>query len=183
LKSSLSLIVIAVIAGMAIINFYPGTIGSKKEKNYGSGDFTLDLSGWKNFEQQYNVWVQQQSDRHDLRQLKIVCNKWFPASHLEYYIARPMHTQVIGVGHLHDLHNFAWLNKTRADLKGGDNALCIVPSNYTSDVVATYNKTFSTVTKLQTFTALRNNKPTRFFTVFLLRDYKAADEVHTLTIR
>jgi hypothetical protein len=183
LKSSLSLIVIIAIAGMAIINFYPGTIGSKKEKNYGSGDFTLDLSGWKNFKQQYNAWMQQQSDSIDYYQLKIVCNKWFPAAHIEYYIARPMHTQVIGVGNLHDLHNFAWLNKTGRDLKEGDNALCIVPSNYTSDVATTYNNTFSTITKLQTFTALRNNKPTRFFTVYLLKDYKATDEVHTMTIR
>ena len=183
LKSSLSLIVIIVIAGMAIINFYPGTIGSKKENNYGSGDFTLDLSGWKNFEQQYNAWIQQHNDSTDYRQLKIVCNKWFPAAHLEYYIARSMHTQVIGVGNLHDLHNFAWLNKTATDLKEGDDALCIVPSNYASDMAATYDQTFSTATKLQTFTILRNSKPTRFFTVFLLKNYKAADEVHTITIQ
>ena len=183
LKSSLLFVVVVVIAGLAIINFYPGTIGSKKEKNYGSGDFTLDLSGWKSFEQRYNIWIQQQSDSIDYRQLKLVCNKWFPAAHLEYYIARPMHTGVTGVGDLHDLHNFAWLNKAGSDLKKGDNALCIVPSNYASDVATTYGDTFSTVTKLQTFMASRNNKPTRFFTVFLLKNYKATDEVHTITIQ
>ncbi len=183
LKSSLWLILIAVVAGITIIQFYPGTIGSKNEAKYGSGDFTLDLSGWRSFEKQYSSWLQEQRDSNDYAHLKIVCNKWFPAAHIEYYIARPVHTQVVGVGNLDDVHNFAWLNKARADLKDGENAICIVPSNYSTDMETSYNNLFSSVTKLHTFTAQRNGKITRFFDVYLLKNYHATDEAHTTTIK
>ena len=74
------------------------------------GDFTLDMSGWKNFSSEYQQWMHQQADSSGIKDLKIVCNKWFPAAHIEYYVAYPMHTKVIGVGKLNDLHHFAWLN-------------------------------------------------------------------------
>ena len=112
-----------------------------------------------------------------------MCNKWFPAAHIEYYIARPAHTQVVGVGNLDDVHNFAWLNKARADLRKGENAICIVPSNYSTDMETSYNNLFSSITKLHTFTAQRNGKVTRYFTVYLLKNYHASDEAHTVTIR
>ena len=181
IKSSAWLIVVAVIAGMATICFYPGTIGSKKENDYGSGDFTLDLSGWKDFEHQYNNWLQNDGSKY--KHLAMVCNKWFPASHIEYYIAQPTHTKVIGVGSLDDLHNFAWLNKVRTDLKTGEDALCIVPSNYATDVAATYNNTFSFITKLQTFAAVRSGKTTRYFTVYLLHYYTPTDEAHRIILQ
>ncbi len=183
LKTCIALIGITIISGLALINFYPGTIGSKEEAKYGSGDFTLDMYGWKDFQQQYNTWLQQQDESAYYKKLKIVCDKWFPAAHIEYYVARPMHTTVIGVGNLHDLHNFAWLNKAGNDLKKGDDALCIVPSNYSTDVDDVYQHEFSSITKLHRFTALRSGKPTRFFTLYLLKNYQATDEVHTLSIQ
>jgi hypothetical protein len=183
LKSCIGFIAITIIGGIAIINFYPGTIGSKKEANYGNGDFTLDMYGWKSLQQQYDTWLQQQNESVYYKTLKIVCNKWFPAAHIEYYVARPMHTSVIGVGKLNDLHNFAWLNKTGNDLKKGDDALCIVPSNYSTNVEDVYQHEFSSITKLNRFTVLRGGKPTRFFTLYLLKNYQAMDEVHTLSIQ
>lgn len=183
LKSSIAFIAILIIGGLALINFYPGTIGSKEEANYGSGDFTLDMYGWKDFQQQYNTWMQQQSESAYYKNLKLVSDNWFPASHIEYYIAGPMHTTVIGVGTLDDLHNFAWLNKTRNDLKKGDDALCIVPSNYSTNAEEVYQHTFSSITKLHRFTVLRSGKITRFFTIYLLKNYQATDQVHILSFQ
>ena len=182
LKSALLLIATTVFAGMAVIHFYPGTFGSTKIENYGSGDFTLDLSGWKDFAQSYKQWMYEQSNNNEYRRLPIVCNKWFPAAHIDYYIARTNHTQMVGVGNLQDLHNFVWLNKARTDLKPGEDALCIVPSNYTVDVTNVYGNTFSSVIRLHTFVAKRSGKTTRFFTLFLLKNYKPVDEAHTVTV-
>ena len=183
LKSSIFFLIIMIIGGLALINFYPGTIGSKDEAKYGSGDFTLDLYGWKDFQYQYNTWLQQQNESNYYKNLKLVCNKWFPASHTEYYVARPIHSSVIGVGNLDDLHNFAWLNKTGTDLEKGDDALCIVPSNYSTNVEEAYQHEFSSITKLHRFTSFRSGKPARFFTLYLLKNYQATDEVHTLLIQ
>ncbi len=183
LKSSVWLIVIVVIAGVGLVLYYPGTIGSKKMKDYGSGDFTLDMSGWKSLEKDYSNWLQQQSNSNELNHLQFVCNKWFPAAHIEYYLAEPMHTSVIGVGALTDLHNFAWLNKTRNDLKKGDDALCIVPSNYNEDIAAVYANNFSFIQPIHVFTEQRSEKTTRLFTLFLLKNYNESDEVHNIPIR
>ena len=182
IKSSVWLILIVLIGGMSVIHFYPGTIGSKDESKWGSGDFTLDLSGWKSFEKDYNFWLQQ-SENDKYKHLKIVCNKWFPAAHIEYYIARLQHTVVVGVGTLDDLHNFAWLNKARIDLQPGENALCIVPSNYTTDVATTYQNQFSSITPLHHFVEERSGKQTRFFTVYFLQHYNPTDEVHRIAIK
>jgi len=183
LKSSVWLILVVVAGGIAVIELYPGTLGSKHQEKYGSGDFTLDLSGWRDFEKQYSLWLQQQHDSTDYSHLKIACDKWFPAAHIEYYVARPTETQVIGVGNLDDVHNFAWLNKARADLHIGENALCIVPSNYTTDVDTSYGNLFSSITKLHTFSTLRNGKVTRYFNVYLLKNYHGTDEAHTIIIK
>ena len=182
LKSSVILIVAVIAAGLSILFFYPGTFGSKKINNYGSGDFTLDMSGWKNFQSEYISWIKQQPDSSGIKQLKIVCNKWFPAAHIEYYIAHPTHTEVVGVGALNDLHNFAWLNHTGRDLKKGEDALCIVPSNYTIDMQIVYGNYFASIKPIHVFTEERGGKTSRFFTLFLLKNYKATDAVHTINI-
>lgn len=178
LKSSVWLILIIVVIGVAAICFYPGTIGNKKENDYGSGDFTLDLSGWKQFAQQYNHWLQNDGSKYN--RLKIVCNKWFPAAHILYYVAQPAHNNLVGVGSLDDLHNFAWLNKAKTDLQPGEDALCIVPSNYAIDVTASYKNFFSAINKVRTFTTERGGKTTRFFTVYFLQHYNPIDEVHRI---
>ncbi|HEX5154758.1 MAG TPA: glycosyltransferase family 39 protein [Parafilimonas sp.] len=183
LKTSIAVIFLAIIAGLGIINFYPGTIGNKDETKYGSGDFTLDLYGWNDFEHQYNTWLQQQSNAGYYKHLKFVCNKWFPAAHIEYYVARPIHTNVVGVGNLEDLHNFAWLNKTVNDLNKGEDALCIIPGNYSTNIEDAYQHQFPSITKLHRFTVLRNGKTARIFTLYLLKNYQPTDEVHTLLIQ
>lgn len=182
LKGSIWLIVIVIAGGIAVIQWYPGTLGKKHLDDYGSGDFTLDLSGWRSFEKEYSNWLQQ-PENSGYSHLKIVCDKWFPAAHLERYVARPTNTLVVGVGNLLDLHNFVWLNKARGDLQTGENALCIVPSNYATDVQASYGNVFSSITKLQRFETKRSGKTTRYFDVYLLKNYHPVDEAHTVTVQ
>jgi hypothetical protein len=180
LKGSVALILVIILGGLFVINYYPGTISTNKRK--GAGDFTLDLSGWKSFEAAYETWLLQNSNREYYSHLKIACNKWFPASHLAYYVARPMHTTVIGVGYLNDLHNYPWLNRAGEDLHKGEDALIIIPSNYYTEAVQSYGPYFDSIKRIQTFTAKRNDKTTRYFEVFLATGFRANDEAHTLII-
>ena len=181
IRATTILILVAVVGGISVIKFYHGTLSVNK-KNIGAGDFTLDLSGWESFELAYKKWLLQQKENSDYSKLKIVCNKWFPASHIEYYVARPLHTTLVGIGNLNDLHNFAWLNHARIDLKKGEDALVIIPGNYSVDVLKAYGNYFTTTRKLQTFIAKRNGKPTRYFTVYIVKNYQHIDEVHNITV-
>ncbi len=183
LKSSSVLIIFLIAAGIGIINFYPGTIGSKDERNYGESDFSLDMNGWGTFGAQFNQWKNLEQIQQQLQpDLKIVCNKWFPASHINYYVARPSNTYVVGVGSVNDLHQFVWLNHYQPALKKGENALCIVPSNYPEDPSVTYRNSFASDTLLHTFKEYRGNKLSRYFDVYLLKGYESGDEAETFKI-
>ncbi len=143
------------------------------------------MSGWRNFGSEYVSWMRQQNDSSGIKQLKIksLVNKWFPCStYAEYYVAHPTHTKVVGVGALNDLHNFAWLNHTGRDLKKGEDALCIVPSNYNIDIQTVYGNYFASIKPIHVFMVKRNGKTSRFFTLFLLKNYKATDGAHTANI-
>lgn len=169
--------------GLAFINYYPGTIGSEKNENYGELDFTLDLRGWRSFSQRFLAWEKQAVWQKKLDpKIKIVCDKWFPAAHLDYYIARHLGTFVTGVGKVDDLHHYVWLNNYRPPLEPGDNALCIVPSNDPDNPYKTYSQTFQGVKFLQTFDQFRNGYLVRYFRIYLLTGYKGGDEASRFKI-
>jgi hypothetical protein len=176
LKFSAALVLFIILAGTLLINFYPGTLGSKNKDTYGEYDFTLDMYGWKKFGREFGQWLQQQENRHIISpHIKIVANKWFPAAHIEYYVANPAHSYVVGKGNLNELHHFVWLNNYRPSLQLNENALCIVPSNVNSDPVAFYNTSFNRVTLLNTFTEYRGNAVCRYFKVYLLEGFNGRE--------
>lgn len=175
LKTAIMLIIVVVVGGMGFIRLLPGTIGSKETESYGETDFTLDLYGWRQFGTEFTGWYRQQEQAGVLQPgIKIVCNKWFPAAHEEYYIARKTNNPVIGLGEINDLHHYIWLNRWRPPLQKEENALCIVPSNYPDNPEATYAKWFEKATLLHTFVQSRGGKTCRFFKVYLLKGYKGA---------
>jgi hypothetical protein len=49
----------------------------------------------------------------------IVSPRWFPAAHLDYYVAQPSNTYVLGWGSLERIHKYAWINRDRGGYKKG----------------------------------------------------------------
>jgi hypothetical protein len=100
----------------------------------------------------------------------------------EVYTAHSPHTEVVGVGTLNKLHNFAWLNRAKADLKKDKDALCIVPSNHSIDIQTVYGNCFTSIKPIHVFTEKKSGKPSRFFTLYLIKNYKVTNAVHTTSI-
>lgn len=172
------------VGAVLIINFYPGTIGSTSEAKYGDEDFTLDMYGWQTFGTEFMAWQQNAVKSGQIPAgLPIVCNKWFPAAHIDYYVARNNNTTVTGVGFLTDLHQYAWLNHMRGGLITGHDALCIVPSNYPVNMRDTYGAYFNNIVLLKKFVCKRSKITARYFNVYLLKGYKCNDEVHFLIVK
>ncbi len=177
LTAALIFIAVLVTAGVAAINFYPGTIGSKQAANLGDGDFTLDMYGWEQFGKDFTAWQNEAIGKKELPLgLPIVCNKWFPAAHIQYYAARASNNAVIGVGNMNDLHQYVWLNHYQQPLTLGQDALCIIPSNNAADPQLAYGVYFNSVQPLHQFTSFRSGKAVRYFNVYLLKGYKGNDE-------
>lgn len=164
---------------LAVIQFYPGTFGSHRKNEFGDNDFTLDLNGWSSFSEEFRAWLVAEEKKGAIPAgLPFVSNKWFPAAHIEYYVARPLNRPMVGIGWVRDVHQYAWLNLSRPPLKAGDAALCIVPSNYQMVLHETYYHQFESIELRKVFYQYRSGRMSRYFTVYLMKGYKADDEVH-----
>jgi 4-amino-4-deoxy-L-arabinose transferase-like glycosyltransferase len=173
IKWAASLFLIIAAGGILIINYYPGTLGSKNNVQYGSGDFTLDMYGWKeagnNFKKIYDTDVQ---DGRMKKDAFIISDKWFPLAHIEFYIAYLTHQTVLGIGEIDDIHEYKWLDKTRPQLYPGADAYCIVPSNYYLNVEAHYGKLFNEIQKPVIIKEYRSGKLARLFYIYRLIGYR-----------
>ena len=184
IRYALALVVVSATIGILFINFYPGTLGSKKVNETGSGDFTLDLYGWQQAADEFGKWMKQVRPPNSLpANNTIVCNKWFPAAHIDYYIARKYNMQVIGTGTVNDLHQYVFLNHHKNDLKKGDSAICIIPSNYSVNLSSTYLNYFNSAQLIHIILSKRMHTIVRYFKVYLLSGYRGNDEAHIILVR
>lgn len=132
-SAALGLLVIAVIAGSLLINRYPGTLGSKDPLRLGDGDFTLDMFGWENmglaFDSIYRT-------RHKADTSKttavLLCDKWFPAAHLQHYVLTGLPVRLRVCGTVEDIHQYHWVNQEYPLPADSVETYRIIPSNYFS---------------------------------------------------
>ena len=168
----LSLTLIVCIAGVFVINFYPGTLGSKENKNKGFGDFTLDMSGWKNAKEKISDILEKDVKNNLMKaDAPFIENKWFPAAHIEHYIANPLKRRVLAIGSINDIHQYYFLNKTRKGLGFGDNAYCLVPSNYLFDANQAFGHLFTNFDTAAIISSIRNNNIARKFYLLRFKGY------------
>jgi len=102
----------------------------------------------------------------------LITHKWFPAGHILFYTARPLHKRVITIGSLEDMHKFAWLNKTQEGLKMGDDAYCIVPSNIPTNANQMYGAYFETISIPDTIAIISKKVHLRNFYVYKMKNCK-----------
>jgi hypothetical protein len=170
-----SLLVLIIVVGLIGINFYPGTLGSKDQHRYGDGDFTLDMYGWKNFGKTFDSIYRSTHQTAHANKTMIICNKWFPAAHIEMYVANPLKIPVIGYGSIEDIHQYHWLNKQRnLPINDSIDLYYIVPSNYFSEInTSELLKNFSP-TKIDTVLQYRSNVLARKFYIYYYNKRKFA---------
>lgn len=173
LKISVALVLFTIIGGFIVIGYYPGALNPKKKIiNMGKGDVTLDMYGWKNAATTIGMVLKKDisTGRMDKNSV-IVCNHWYPAAHIDYYIGQTIGRPVIGLGDMYDLHHFEWLNAYQLKNKNITDAWCIVPSNYSCDVKAVYGQRFSSVDTLGIVPSYRSGAVCRYFTIYRLRHF------------
>jgi 4-amino-4-deoxy-L-arabinose transferase-like glycosyltransferase len=171
--SSCIFILAITIFGILLINYFPGTIGDKKEKSFGKGDVTLDMYHWNFFKNEFEKIYKKDIQSGKTTTTFIINNKWFPGAHIDNYIAQPLHLDFIAVGKLEDIHTYEWLNKYRQKLKYGDDAYFITVSNNFSDPQEQYKMMFEKINTPVIIRQFRNKKQVRNMLVYLLEGYKA----------
>ncbi len=173
IRWALGLLLFTIITGLLLIHFYPGTMGSKKKTQLGSGDFTLDLYGWKRTGSIFDTLYQTELNKGIMpKGTPVVCYKWFPAAHEDYYFCRPIGIQMIGLGTPFDLHEYVWMNQWRKNKVNMNSAYCIVPSNEYYDAKIKYADYYEKIDSVTAINNARNGKMARYFYVYRLQGWK-----------
>jgi len=169
-KASVAIISTVILSGILVINHYPGTLGDRSTEKMGSGDFTLDMYGWKALRPEF-----EKIRNEDIRtgqmsaNAPLLINNWFPGGHLYHYIAYPLGMRLLGVGPVNALHKFWWLNSINGTLDTGGDAYFIAPSNYFTDPTELHDLSFGIVKNPVRIAQKRNGRVARYWYIYRLK--------------
>lgn len=164
--------IVVVISGILMINFLPGTFGKKDRLLTGDGDFTLDMYGWRKCRKEFEKIVRADLQNGTMKKEAVIISyKWFPAAHTDYYIAMPLKKDLLAIGNINDIHQYKWINSERKKLRPGDDAYCIVPSNYYINAKELFSQYFTTVLSPEIMEQDRNGNPCRLFYIWRMKSF------------
>jgi hypothetical protein len=172
LYSANALLAAVLIAGYLLINYLPVQLGSKDQRTMGADDFTLDLYGWENFATSFRGLVATDMENKTMGTAPVfISDKWFPAAHIDYYVAYPLNMKLYAFGPLFDIHHFAWLDQLNGTIKPGTDAYYISPSNYYSDPTKYFSRNFTSIDSPVIIPQFRDGKEVRCFYVYRMKGY------------
>lgn len=152
-----------------LVKFYPGTYGSHKEENFGYGDITLDMYGWRKASLQFDSLFNDDLSKNRMpANAAMITTKWWGA-HVEYYFARPSSLKMIGLGNPLKLNEYLWTNKWRKEEVDLNNAYSVIPADDKYGLPSDY---YTTNQLALTITVNRIGKPAHKFLVYRLRELK-----------
>lgn len=181
-KVAIIFMILIVIAGFFQINhglfripIAADVVIQTKAKN----DPTADLYGWRQaaekFDAKYGTLFQ---NADSAAKIHFVHYEWFPAAHIDYYIARQYNKQVQVIGSLDYIHKYHWINKKYFALKQGDNAFYLTNSRYfkePADVLATNFQTFQCIDTIEIH---RDAEVVNYLFVYLCKDFQQQSVVY-----
>jgi len=163
IKYSLGLLVAAVLILLILVKAYPGSLGNGRMPALGKNDITLDMCGWRSFAQDF-------TKQFGGKPTVVLTDYWFPAGHLNFYLPEPF--QVMAVGPLQNIHQFAWINDIQRSLQPGDDAFYISVSNFYSPPGPVITNAFTSIEPVIKIPQRRSGKIVRYFYIYPLRDYR-----------
>lgn len=174
LNFQLSFTLIIIILVVLLIRYYPGNLFSVSIKEQlGKGDVTLDMIGWKDLKNQFEALRAEDIGKGEMSmEDALLVDKWYPAGHLYFYLARPMEMRMIAEGKLTDIHKYAWINLTVNPIKKGENAYFIVPSNNFISVENLYSNLFTEIKLRKVLNQERSHTVIRQWYIYQLKSAK-----------
>ncbi|WP_082304969.1 glycosyltransferase family 39 protein [Persicobacter sp. CCB-QB2] len=167
------LVLFTIVLGLIQINsgFIP--LSHETEENrVGRGDITLDMQSWSDLKAPFAAFLEEEKAKGQYLGDKMLSPKWFPAAHLDYYVATPLQLKMMGGGSLLDTHQYAWLTEKRGGLVKGESAYYITPSSMFKDPIPYYGSHFEKVELATVIPVFRGGKLARNFFVYRLVNAK-----------
>ena len=167
LKIGFSVFAIFTIVASFVINngwFLINKAAEKKEMQ-GRNEVILDMFGWKQASELLSDFLKKEK----LINLPIVSNKWFPASHINYYIARPNHMNLYGLGELTNIHKYYWINKELPTIENYNEHLYITDSRNYRHPQEVYVNSYQEYKLLREFPIYRGGKVVKYVFLYWLK--------------
>jgi len=169
LRWGLGIFLLAYLGYSLVVQFYPGTYASHTDTNYGRGDITLDMYGWRKASVQFDSLYRDDVVNYKMpANAAMVTTHWWGA-HVEYYFARPLQLKMIGLGDPQYLNEYIWTNKWSKDEIDLNHAYCIIPADDKYETPSAY---FQTRNLALTIDVNRSGQPAHRFWVYRLKGLK-----------
>jgi hypothetical protein len=138
---------------------------SSDPTNLGNNDFTLDMYGWKQAKSKFSQFLlKEKINNRDVKNVKLIENKWFPAAHIDFYIAHPLNIDLIALGNIEAIHKYYWINKTR-NITSDDRIYFISSSQHYYDPEG-FSNLFSGIIPKDTIPIIRNGVTVKNLFIF-----------------
>jgi 4-amino-4-deoxy-L-arabinose transferase-like glycosyltransferase len=173
IKSSSYFLVTLMVIALYLINYSPFQLGKVSAvTTFGEYDFTQDLYGWNQIGSSFKAIAQREEKSGLMPEgSAIVSNKWFPGSHLDFYVAHPVHRDLFLIGSMNDIHKYAWINRQRGGLKTGSDYYHIAVSNLYRDPRELFKNYFEKIEPMDTVEIKRAGKTMRYAFFYRLKNY------------
>jgi hypothetical protein len=138
----------------------------------GRKDFTLDMYGWKQAGEKFSRFLSKEHiTSSEFSKVKIISNKWFPAAHIDFYIAHPLKIDLIVPASLGAAHKYYWINKTRP-VQADDRFFFITCSQQFFNPDG-FNSLFTGIIPKDTLHILRNGNPVKNLFIYEMTGFHA----------
>ncbi|HEU4469489.1 MAG TPA: glycosyltransferase family 39 protein [Flavisolibacter sp.] len=172
LRGTLGVFMLVLCAWGIVVNFYPGTFGSREKSSYGYGDLTTDMYGWKEAGKVFGDFYRQEvKEGRTSPGTPLICGYWWGA-HVEYYFARPLDIPVIGLGPVNHVHHYQWTNTFRAEKADMNKAYCIIPSDEVFTRRSKFEQYYSRMDQVNQIEIKRSGGTLHYFNVYKLSGWK-----------
>lgn len=147
---------------------------SDNPKELGKNDLTLDMFGWRQFAYKFHEFAD-----HDFFSKRmavtapILSHRWFPAAHLDYYVARPRGMNLLAIGDLERIHKYAWINRERPELLLDSDAYYITSSRDFQDPAKLFGKYFVFIEKPEIIKIFKHDQHVENFFIYRMRSCTA----------
>ncbi|MCK5839904.1 MAG: glycosyltransferase family 39 protein [Bacteroidales bacterium] len=164
-KAAIFFMMIVLILGIGQIRF--GWINLAK---YGD-DISVEMFGWDQAGKQFAwIYYDDLQEKRMKANAVIIANKWFPAAHIDYYIASPLEIDLFAYSSLSDIHKYAWINKNRGEASIGCDAYFITTSLHFKDPNELYQNNFETIAAPDTITIYRATRPAKELYIYRMHN-------------
>jgi len=136
----------------------------------GESDVTLDMFGWRQFSYKfYEIYDRDVFTSNISVQAPIISHRWFPAAHLDYYVAGKRNINLLTTGSLERVHKYAWINRYREPLVLGSDAYFITNSRDFQDPEPILGSHFLYIEEPEMIKIFKGKKWVENFFVYRLR--------------